>query len=112
MNEVARAMTKISKNSNFDLDLRPTMLKCEAVQDIIILNNYVKLFENWSINKSARAMTNKFRGCFNRPGQYCQSGQYWSIEILSGGLNCFNGQLEIMVVSCVLSGNLNYLMVD
>ena len=60
MNEVARAKFFFSKNSNFDLDLRPTMLKYKLVQDIIILNNSLKLFQNWSINKSARAMTKYF----------------------------------------------------
>ena len=43
MNEAARAMTN-SKNSNFDLDLRPTRLKCELVKDIVRLNNYMALF--------------------------------------------------------------------
>ena len=61
INDVAGAMTKFfSKNSNFDLDLRPTMLKCELVQYIVILNNYVKLLQSSSINKSARAMTEYF----------------------------------------------------
>ena len=61
INEVVRAMTILFlKKNNFDLDLRPTMLKCKSVQDIVILNNYVELFQNWSMNKSAIAMTKYF----------------------------------------------------
>ena len=60
MNEVARATTMFfSKNSNFDIDLRP-VLKCELVQDIVTLNNYVKLLQSWSINKSAREIAKHF----------------------------------------------------
>ena len=40
-----------------DLDLIPTMLKCELVQDVVIINDYVKWLQNWSMNNSARVMT-------------------------------------------------------
>ena len=36
MNAVTRAKTTFfSRKSNFDLDLRPTMLKCEVEQDVV-----------------------------------------------------------------------------
>ena len=47
----------------------------------------------------------------NRPGQYSQSGQYWYIEILSGRLNIFSGQLEIMAVSWLFQVQMLFLQV-
>ena len=46
----------ISKNSDFHIDLSPRELKLEFDQDIFILNICVKLQQNRSINKGARAM--------------------------------------------------------
>ena len=51
------------------------------------------MLQGWSVK--TRDGFNRFK----RAGQYSQSGQYWSIEILSGRLNIFSGQLEIMLVS-------------
>ena len=42
-------------------------------------------------------------GGYNSPGQYSQSGQYWSIEILSGQLNIFSSQSEIMALEVLVS---------
>ena len=48
LNKGPRAMTKFSKKSNCDLDLRLTMLKCKADQDIVIFNICVKLYNKIS----------------------------------------------------------------
>ena len=60
MTHVARALTNLFLQGNFDLDLRPTTLKCEFAQDIVIVNNHAKWLQTWSMNKSARAMTQCF----------------------------------------------------
>ena len=60
-----------------------------------------KISQNLTNLKGKQGWAVKTRG-ENRPGQYSHSGQYWSIEILSGQLNIFSGQLEIMVVSWLI----------
>ena len=56
-NEGARVMTKFSINSHGDLYLDPITLKREMVQSNVTPNTSVKLYQNWLINKVARAMT-------------------------------------------------------
>ena len=46
------------KNSH--LDLGPRALELELVQDIVVLNIYVKQNQNQLINKGARVMTKVF----------------------------------------------------
>ena len=61
MNKGVRAMTMFfSKNSHYDLDLGPRVLKPEFIQDIVILNICEKLNQNQTINKGARVMTKFF----------------------------------------------------
>ena len=49
-----------SKNSYCDLDLGPRTLKLKLVQDIVIINFYVIVNQNWSINKGSKMMTKFF----------------------------------------------------
>ena len=48
------------KNSNCDLDLRPTKLKCRFLKDIVILHICVILYQNQSINNGTRGMIKFF----------------------------------------------------
>ena len=47
-------MTKLSKNSHFDLD--PNTLKRKLVRGIVIPNTCVKLYQNWIIHQGTRVM--------------------------------------------------------
>ena len=68
-------------------------------------------FQNFTLKKSifdstefkvGRSKPGAVLTGYNRPGQFSQSGQYWSIELLSVRLNIFSGYLEIMVVSWLI----------
>ena len=63
INKSTKGITKFffSKNSNCDLDLGLAMLKCNCLQNIVILNICVKLYQNQFTNKGIRMMRKFFQ---------------------------------------------------